>query len=179
MSTEVPRTSPPVIAPVPTGVRTGAPLSWREWWRPPSQEGDTLWGVSARDRWVLTALLVPMGVMIALHGWQWAETERSTVTIVRPSVEIAPASPNSDPPTGPAAVPYVFQLNVNEATWIEWAQLDGIGPTLAKRIVADRKERGPFQSVEDLRRVKGIGAKTIDKMRSHLTFSPAETAANE
>ena len=43
-------------------------------------------------------------------------------------------------------------------------KLPGIGPTLAKRIVETR-EAEPFRSVEDLRRVRGIGVKTLEKLR--------------
>ena len=143
------------------------------------QEGDTPWGVSARDRWVLTCLLVPMTIMIALHGWRWVETERSTVTIVRATGITEAAVTTNGPASAPVEKAYVFQVDANRATWIEWAQLDGIGEKLAKRIVADRSEHGPFQSVEDLRRVKGIGAKTLEKMRPHLTFPSAETNPND
>ncbi len=175
MSTEA-RSPSPHVSPRPqTGTRPGAsPSGWWDELLPPVQEGETPWGVSARDRWVLTWLLVPMAVMIALHGWRWTETERSTVSVARavPIVEPRVETPNASPTPQPAA--YVFQVDVNAATWIEWAQLDGIGEKLAKRIVADRADHGPFQSVEDLRRVKGIGAKTLDKMRPHLTFAAAE-----
>ena len=41
---------------------------------------------------------------------------------------------------------YYYSLDINSASWVEWAQLDGIGEKLAKRIVADRDERGPFRS---------------------------------
>ncbi|MBT4864479.1 MAG: helix-hairpin-helix domain-containing protein [Planctomycetaceae bacterium] len=61
-----------------------------------------------------------------------------------------------------------FQLEINSATWVEWMQLEGIGETLAHRIVADRETHGPFLSVEDVGRVKGIGPKTIDKIRPWL-----------
>ena len=61
-----------------------------------------------------------------------------------------------------------FQLEINSATWVEWMQLEGIGETLAHRIVADRETSGPFSSIEDIERVKGIGPKTIDKIRPWL-----------
>ncbi len=158
-----------------TGMRPRvSPSGWWTGLLPPDHEGETTWGVTARDRWVLTCLLVPMGIMIALHGWRWSATERSTVTVLR-AADIAPPmveTPSISPSPQPTV--YVFQVDVNTATWIEWAQLDGIGEKLAKRIVADRTEHGPFQSVEDLRRVKGIGAKTLEKMRPHLTFATAE-----
>ena len=62
-----------------------------------------------------------------------------------------------------------FQLNVNTATAIEWAQLDGIGEVLAERIVEDRKSNGNFDSVDDLSRVEGIGGQTLEQIRPWLT----------
>lgn len=59
----------------------------------------------------------------------------------------------------------IVRLNLNEANWVELAQLEAVGEVLARRIVDDRTERGPFQTVDDLRRVKGIGAKTLEKLR--------------
>lgn len=148
------------------------------WWLPPGDDGETVYGLNGRDRWVLTALLVPMMVMIGLHGWRWADTERSAVTVVRAASIPTEEKPSGDKPaevvtpteaTKPA--PYVFRVDINTATWIEFAQLDGIGEKLAKRIIADRTENGSFNKVEDLRRVKGIGTKTLEKIRPHLTIA--------
>ena len=61
-----------------------------------------------------------------------------------------------------------FQLEINSATWVEWLQLKGIGDTLAHRIVDDRQQNGQFDSVDDLQRVKGIGPKTIERLRPWL-----------
>ena len=58
--------------------------------------------------------------------------------------------------------------HINAATWVEWKQFDGIGEKLADRIVADRKKNGPFESIDDLQRVKGIGPKTVARIREHL-----------
>jgi competence protein ComEA len=52
------------------------------------------------------------------------------------------------------------------------SQLEGIGPTLAQRIIADRKQNGPFADVEDLVRVRGIGPKTIVRLKPWLTVGP-------
>jgi competence protein ComEA len=38
--------------------------------------------------------------------------------------------------------------------------LPGVGPVLARRIIADREQRGPFGSIANLRRVKGIGPRS-------------------
>lgn len=73
-----------------------------------------------------------------------------------------------------------FRIDVNSASWVEWMQLPEIGESLARRIVADREERGPFLSVEDVDRVKGIGPATMQKIRPFLTLSerPGESAAD-
>lgn len=64
--------------------------------------------------------------------------------------------------------PVAFQVDVNQAAWPELALLPGIGPELARRIVTDRETRGPFRSVDELSRVRGIGPKTIERMRPYL-----------
>lgn len=69
-----------------------------------------------------------------------------------------------------------YRLDVNSATWVEWTQLDGIGDALARRIVADREANGPFSSLDDLRRVKGIGPKTLEKIRPWLTIDPVASS---
>lgn len=67
-----------------------------------------------------------------------------------------------------------FQLEINSATWVEWMQLEGIGDTLARRIVEDRETNGPFAGIDDLARVKGIGPKTVEKIRPWLRVDSLE-----
>ena len=55
-------------------------------------------------------------------------------------------------------------LDVNTASESELTQLPGVGPSLAGRIVQYRTENGPFQSVDDLQNVSGIGPSKFDKM---------------
>ena len=73
---------------------------------------------------------------------------------------------------------FEFQLDINSANWVEWTQLDGIGDQLARRIVADREKNGPFQSVDDLNRVPGIGPKTIEKLRPWVQHRSEIDASN-
>lgn len=68
--------------------------------------------------------------------------------------------------------PVPLQVDLNEAPWPELALLPGIGPQLARRIVADRQVRGPFRDVEDLRRVKGIGPVTLERIRPYVQPPP-------
>lgn len=55
-------------------------------------------------------------------------------------------------------------INVNSASADELQRLPGVGPVMAGAIVAARAAR-PFESVNDLDRVKGIGPKTLDRLR--------------
>jgi len=59
-------------------------------------------------------------------------------------------------------------FNLNEITLEQLDQLPGIGPALAERIVAYRDEHGPFTRIEQLNEVKGIGARTLEKLRPYL-----------
>jgi hypothetical protein len=62
-------------------------------------------------------------------------------------------------------------LDLDVAGEKEIEALRHIGPTLAKRIIADRDSFGPFGSMEGLRRVKGIGPSMVAKLDSSVTFS--------
>jgi len=73
---------------------------------------------------------------------------------------------------------YQYVVDINRATWVEWAQFEGIGETLARRIVADRESRGPFGSIDDVQRVRGIGPKKFSQMRPYLAIEPAEATAS-
>lgn len=59
------------------------------------------------------------------------------------------------------------RIDVNRATAAELRRLPGIGPTLSQRILEVRAKQ-PFRSVEDLRRVRGIGAKTLERLRPYV-----------
>ncbi len=60
------------------------------------------------------------------------------------------------------------RIDVNKASSAELQRLPGVGPVLAGRIIAER-EKSPFRSPEDLRRVSGIGAKTLEKLRPFIS----------
>lgn len=60
------------------------------------------------------------------------------------------------------------RIRVNRASAEELERLPGIGPVLAKAIVADRARRGPFRRIEDLRRVRGIGAATVERLKRRI-----------
>ncbi|MBU1049328.1 ComEA family DNA-binding protein [Candidatus Bipolaricaulota bacterium] len=65
-------------------------------------------------------------------------------------------------------------VNINSATSDELITLPGIGPALAQRIIEERRENGPFGTVEDLVRVSGIGPKTVEGLVDCAVASPTD-----
>ena len=61
------------------------------------------------------------------------------------------------------------KVNINTAeAWLLEA-LPGIGATLAQRIIEYRENNGPFQNIDELTRVEGIGTTTLEKIRDKIT----------
>jgi competence protein ComEA len=60
------------------------------------------------------------------------------------------------------------QVDLNSASADSLTTVPGIGPVMAERIVAWREAHGPFRRVEDLMKVKGVGEKTLDKLRPYV-----------
>jgi competence protein ComEA len=73
-----------------------------------------------------------------------------------------PASPGGPASTPGAASP---KVSLGNATLEQLDAIDGIGPTLAKRIVEYRDQHGGFRSVDELRQVDGIGEKRFESLR--------------
>lgn len=123
----------------------------------PPEADKSVFGWERGDRRFVSVVASIALVLMAVHWWRitgWS-----------------PAPVEVDRPAGDA---YRFILDINSATWVEWMQLEGIGEILARRIVADREQRGPFASIDEIERVPGIGPKTLQKMRPYLTVLPAD-----
>lgn len=69
-------------------------------------------------------------------------------------------------------------IDLNTARAVDLEALPGIGPVLAQRIVALRDERGGFSNLDELRAVKGIGAKRLKTLRRYLTISTKILSTN-
>ncbi len=88
-----------------------------------------------------------------------------------PVAPIAPIAGAPDTPPEPTAeavkvaLPTTHRVNLNTATQAELELLPGIGPAMAKRILEYRSTHGKFTSVDQLDSVKGIGTKTMAKLR--------------
>lgn len=60
------------------------------------------------------------------------------------------------------------KLNINTADAEELEQLDKIGPKTAQKIIDYRNANGAFKSVDEIKNVKGIGDKTLEKIRDKI-----------
>ncbi len=63
----------------------------------------------------------------------------------------------------------VDKVNINTATEKELATLPGIGKGIATRIVEYRKAHGGFKSIDELKKVKGIGSKKFEAIKDKVT----------
>ncbi len=110
-------------------------------------------GLQRGDQFFLGTLLIAILVLAVIYIGQLSRWGTKPIEIKRQS-----------------HLPYEYQIDINEAAWVEFAQLKGIGPVLGKRIVAYREEHGPFQSIEDLLLVKNIGPVKLNANR--IYFKP-------
>ena len=112
-----------------------------------------------------------------------------TVVVLREVLVTLP--PETTPPTVPSTEPPVrsepvkqtepkkssdssekkatYPVNINTASKRELDALPGIGEVLAQRIIDYRSANGPFSTVDELTKVKGIGAKTLEKLKPYAT----------
>ena len=89
------------------------------------------------------------------------EGMRSEITPLSSSGSSARKStPKKTPPASP--------ISINDADGAELQRIPGIGPATAQRILAYRREHGGFSSIGELMEVKGIGEKTLAKMRPYV-----------
>jgi competence protein ComEA len=64
----------------------------------------------------------------------------------------------------------IAAVNLNTATKDELVALPGIGPAKAQAIVDYRNQHGPFRSIDELRKVKGIGEKLFISIKPELSI---------
>ena len=119
-------------------------------------------GKVTKTEWLMLALAGAFLIALVLLYHQAAAVAPGTdytISVQRQAPE--PVTPEPPEPEKP--------VDINTAGLDELQKLTGIGPALAQRIIDYREEHGPFQSVEDLLEVKGIGEATLAKVREDAT----------
>jgi competence protein ComEA len=81
-------------------------------------------------------------------------------------------SPANKSPKKPNSVP-TGTININTADASALTKFNGVGPATAGKIIAYREANGPFASCDDLTKVKGIGKKTLEKIKPMCTTGKA------
>ena len=105
------------------------------------------------------------------------ESIRSTAPLATSEAAVSPLPPQRAPQALNRLVEQ--KLDLNRATEQDLEALPGVGPVLAERIVEYRHARGAFQDVEQLRRVKGIGKKKFERIRSLVRVTPPTVPTKE
>lgn len=68
---------------------------------------------------------------------------------------------------------FAAQVDINSADAATLAQsVNGIGPSKAQAIIDYRDANGPFESLDELVNVQGIGLKTLDRIREFIKVAP-------
>ena len=117
-------------------------------------ESEKVLGFRPQDRRMMTVLMSVLLLWLTVE-WIVAATRRPDPLLLQRGPEFAAH----------------FRVDVNDSIWVDWMQLEGIGPSLAQRIVADREINGPFTSIDDVGRVPGIGPASLARLRPWLTIS--------
>lgn len=129
---------------------------------------------------IKAAMLAATVALILWIGWPTQQDSRPNSP--DPTAQaLAEPSPDQAADTKPAAeadtlsrstetnrVARQSKLDINRATIQELQALPGIGGVLAQRVVEYRRAHGPFQTVEGLKNVKGIGPKRMGQLRPLL-----------
>jgi len=124
-------------------------------------------------------LFIALGVGIGF----FREPERSRETGVAPIVRAnaiadsssieAQTTVDSATVSPAAAVVDLYPIDVNRADEALLSELPGIGTVRARAILEERHAHGPFRSLQDLTRVKGIGPATVRRFEGLITFGAA------
>ena len=123
-----------------------------------------------RHYWKAVTFLVI--VILAGSGFWGLRRFKPTLFLGKPDFV---ATPDTERPRAQESVPTEERrakpsllLNINTATAEELETLPKIGPQMAQRIVDYREAHGKFAAVDALQNVKGIGKKTLEKLRPFI-----------
>jgi competence protein ComEA len=105
----------------------------------------------------------------------------AVMLLALPVIAAEPAAPQQQEPAKASAPPaekapgLEGQININTATAEQLVLLPGIGKKTADAIIEYRTKNGNFKAVDDITKVKGIGAKKLEKIKGYLVLEGETT----
>jgi len=99
----------------------------------------------------MAAILIVCVIAMGFYFWHRNIVENGLIDIDRAT---------------PIELDYV--VDINDAPWPAIANLPGIGKTLAQEIVEYRDEMGPFNHIDDIKNIRGIGEAKLDSIREFI-----------
>lgn len=115
-----------------------------------------------------------VGFVIVTGAWFWSQNHvhggyQVTTMERREDTEQADRSAESVEQTRPDSLLPGEKINLNTADSYDLQRLPGIGEKRAEDIIAYREEHGPFQTVDELDEVSGIGSGILEGLREYAT----------
>jgi competence protein ComEA len=119
---------------------------------------------------------LPVGGRVAAAvrraGGATADANLTAINLAAPlqdGQQVVVPSSSATGAVGPSGVAQDVPVSLGSATVEQLDELDGIGPTLAERIVEHRQKTGGFASIDQLGDVEGIGEKRLEALKQALT----------
>ena len=104
---------------------------------------------------------------------------KSLYVLIVTLVALAMSAPVMAAGAEPAGGSSAGVVNINTADAAQLALLPLIGEKAAQRIVEYRTQHGPFRKAADLMQVKGVGAKTFERLSPYVTVEGKSTLAEK
>lgn len=142
---------------------SGGFLIWREnFWKPAMESRvesleSRVQELEKDDKQTASANNVNVDELISLSSGEQPKVEESGVVA---GTATTPVAVKTEP---------VGLMNINTASAKDLESLPGIGPVYAGRIVEYRNSNGGFKTIEEVKKVKGIGEKTFEKFKDKIT----------
>ena len=134
--------------------------------------------MAAMTRYERAVLGAAAAFLLFTGGWFLGKQNQSAsyqVTTTRQGQQSTVMQPEQSESDKPDSLLDGERINLNEADLYDLQRLPGIGEKRAGDILAYRQENGPFESVEELKQVDGIGDGILEELRDYVTVGTEES----